>query len=641
MKNFFPNVKITYFFIAILHFYQISAEISQKNNNNSQYDIVIYGATFSGIAAAINAAKFGHSVALVEEYSHIGGLMTGGLSYTDFLSYEVLGGTFRDYIQKVEQYYIDLYGPSSQQVKDSHKGIHAEPHVTLKIFHQMIDAYPNINIFIRYQLENVILGVRTNNFKRIHSIRLLNLNDQTRIELKGKRFIDATYEGDLAAHAGAKYRVGRESRQEYGEVFAGKIYFENGRILLGSTGEGDKKVQGYNFRIIMTNNPKNRRMIEIPGNYNREKFLPIAEVLKKGKVSQVFSESRDGIFRIQMLPNQKSDMNDIKNSPVRMALLGQNYAYPEGTPEIRATIFNAHKEHNLGMLYFVQNDSAVPEKLQKEAREWGLAIDEFEDNDNFPYRLYIREARRIIGQYVFTEHDVSLAHNSIRSVLKEDAIAIGDYALNCHGEEPPGPLYPHLTGGDFSFRPAPFQIPYGVLVPLGFDNLLVSIAISASHVGFNGIRLEPTWTALGQAAGLAAHQSLKNDSSFPKIDVTRLQQILHNEGAKTCYISDIESNSTYFKSSQFFGTRGFFHHLINIDTINFQPANRTFGLQYFEAHPYHNLEPDHNLDNNLAMHWISLLPTEKSKKKAESLLHSRTWTRGEFLNRIYELIGMD
>jgi hypothetical protein len=639
MKKVITKSGIVYLFIAILSFHNVSAEILQQSINNNQYDVVIYGSTFSGIAAAINAAEFGHSVALVEEYAHIGGLMTGGLSYTDFLSYEVLGGTFRNYIQRVERYYIDLYGYDSQQVRDSHKGIHAEPHVTAKIFHQMIEEYPNIDLYISHRLENVILGDRVNNSKRINSIRLLNLNNQSRTELEGKRFIDSTYEGDLAASAGAEYRTGRESRREYGEIFAGKIYFENGRILLGSTGEGDKKVQGYNFRIIMTNNPGNRRMVDKPETYKREMFLPIADVLVQGKVTRIFSESNNGIFRIQSLPNQKSDMNDIKNSPVRMALLGQNYAYPEGNYEVRADIIKAHKEHNLGMLYFVQNDPSVPKAMQEQAREWGLAKDEFTDNDNFPYRLYIREARRIRGHYLFTEHDVRLASNSIRTVLKKDAVAIGDYAINCHGEEPPGPLYPHLTGGDFNFIPAPFQIPYGVLIPLEFENLLVSVAVSASHVGFNSIRLEPTWTALGQAAGLATHLSLKNNLAYPDVEVANLQGLLHEKGAKTCYVSDIESDSPYFKASQYFGTKGFFHHLIDINTVSFQPASRTFGLQYFAAHPNHNLEPDKQLEQQLGMHWVSLLPDDKIKIEAEEILRSRTWSRGEFLNRLYDLMG--
>jgi hypothetical protein len=198
-------------------------------------------------------------------------------------------------------------------------------------------------------------------------------------------------------------------------------------------------------------------------------------------------------------------------------------------------------------------------------------------------------------------------------------------------------LYAHLTEGDFNFRPAPFQIPYGVLVPLGFENLLASVAISASHVGFTGIRLEPTWTALGQAAGLAAHLSLEKDKVFPDLNVNQLQQLLHAEKAKTIYISDVETESEYFKAAQYFGTQGFLHHLINIDTIDYKAANRTFGLQYFEAHPYHELEPDKILDHQLANYWINLLEDKEIKTKAEMILNDQPVSRGEFLNKLYEL----
>ncbi len=607
--------------------------------SDSSYDLIVVGATFSGIAAAINAAKFGHSVALVEEYPHIGGLMTGGLSYTDFLSFEVLGGTFKNYIQRVEQYYIHKYGANAQQVQDAHKGIHAEPHVTLRIFREMLEEYPNITVLLQHRLDKVFLEDSMGKLKKIASVTMINLIDDSLLNISGQRFIDATYEGDLAALAGVGFTVGRESREQYGEIFAGKIFFQDGKILLGSTGEKDKKVQGYNFRIIMSNDPDNRKLIEKPVNYKRGNFSPLSEVLTSGKVSRVFSEDRDGIFRIQMLPNQKSDMNDIKNSPVRMALLGKNYEYPEGSPEVRKRIIREHKEHNLGMLYFVQNDPSMPEKFKKEARKWGLAKDEFTDNDNFPYRLYIREARRIIGKHILKEQDVRLQSNSIRSVLQEDAIAIGDYALNCHGESPPGSLYAHLTEGDFSFRPAPFQIPYGVLVPREIDNLLVSVAVSATHVGFTGIRLEPTWTALGQAAGLAAHQSLEKNVVFAELNVNNLQQLLHAEKAKTIYISDVETDSRFFKSAQYFGTKGFFHNLVNLDTIDFKPAKRTFGLQYFEAHPYHEMEPEKLMDKGLASQWIDLLNLKADKLQKANKLYENKLTRGEFLVELFDIIN--
>ncbi len=303
----------------------------QKKNAVEEYDLVVVGATFSGIAAAINAAEYGHRVALVEEYDQIGGLMTGGLSNTDFISFESLSGTFLDYTRRVEKYYTDKYGANSVQVADCHNGIHAEPHVTLRIFQEMLAEYPNIEQFLNHRLKSVSLENPIQQLRQIEGIKCIDQRNNESVEFHGKVFLDATYEGDLAAFAGAEYRVGRESRQEYGESLAGHIFYQYGRILNGSSGEGDRRVQGYNFRVIMTDNPDNRRLIDQPDNYRREDYLPVAEVLKQGKVSQVFTRfGRDAILRTQMIPNRKADVNDIKNAPVRIALLGENYAYPEG-----------------------------------------------------------------------------------------------------------------------------------------------------------------------------------------------------------------------------------------------------------------------------------------------------------------------
>jgi hypothetical protein len=201
------------------------------------------------------------------------------------------------------------------------------------------------------------------------------------------------------------------------------FFSKNGQILRGSTGEGDQKVQAYNFRIIMTDSVENSRKVEIPQNYNREKYLPIASVFKSGKVKQIFTQSADGILRVQPIANRKADINDIKNASVRMSSLSKNYQYPNGSPEIRKRIIQEHREHILGMIYFLQNDESIPTEIRKEAQIWGLAKDEFVDNDNFPYRLYIREARRIMGNVIFTEKDTYQAPNSIRSVLNPNSIA--------------------------------------------------------------------------------------------------------------------------------------------------------------------------------------------------------------------------
>ncbi len=272
-------------------------------------------------------------------------------------------------------------------------------------------------------------------------------------------------------------------------------------------------------------------------------------------------------------------------------------------------------------------------EIRKEAQLWGLAKDEFTDNDNFPYRLYIREARRIMGDVVFTEQDTYQASNSIRSVLNPNSIAICDYALNCHGVAPPGPVYSDMTEGDFNFIPQPFQVPYGVMLPKKFENLLVSVAISSSHVGFCGIRLEPTWSALGQAAGLAAHLSIQNAISVAKLNVQELQSLLLKNKAKIIYVSDVEANSPYFEAVQYFGAKGFFHDLFPLELVTIKPR-AVHKLQYMDAMEYHNIEPEKQLEESLASRWIRKLPASK-QAKAKQLFQSKPWKRGEFLLALF------
>ncbi len=597
-------------------------------------DIIIYGATPSGIFAAINAARQGHSVALVEEYKHIGGLMTGGLSFTDFISIEVLSGTFNEYRFRALAYYENKYGKNSQQVKDCYFGVNAEPHVTELIFNQMLAELPAIKVYTQHRILKVTVTKNRQGQSSIQSATFTNLIDNKLVVISANVFIDATYEGDLATAAGAEYRIGRESRNEFCERFAGHIFTKGGQILTGGTGEGDKKVQAYNFRIIMTDSVENSRRVVMPKNYQREIYLPIASVFKSGKVKQIFTQSAEGILRVQPIANRKADINDIKNAPVRMSSLGKNYEYPDGSPEVRAKIIQEHRDHILGMIYFLQNDESIPADIRKEAQIWGLAKDEFTDNENFPTRLYIREARRMMGKVIFTEKDVYQAPNSIRSVLKPNSIAICDYALNCHGVSAPGPVYAEMTEGDFNFVPQPFQIPYGVMLPKKFDNLLVPVAISSSHVGFCGIRLEPTWSALGQAAGLAAHLSIKNGVSASKVKVPELQSLLLKNKAKIIYVSDVDADSPYFEAVQYFGNKGFFHDLYPLDVVNIKPRT-IHKLQYMDAMEYHNIEPEKPLEMSLATHWIQKLPVAQ-QAQARQLTQLKSWKRGEFLNALYQ-----
>lgn len=597
-------------------------------------DVVVYGATPGGIFAAINAARQGHSVALLEEYKYVGGLMTGGLSFTDFISLEGLSGTFNEYRFRALAYYENKYGKNSTQVKECYFGVNAEPHVTLLIFNQMLAELPSIKVYTQHRIVKASFTKTKQGQTNIQAATFVNLVDNKPLSISGKVFIDATYEGDLAVAAGAQYRIGRESREEFCERFAGHIFSKSGQILPGSTGESDKKVQAYNFRIIMTDSAANSRKVQKPLNYNREKYLPIASVFKSGKVKKIFTQTPDGILRVQPIANRKADINDIKNAPVRMSSLGENYDYPDGNPETRARIIQEHRAHILGMIYFLQNDESIPLEARQEAQAWGLAKDEFMDNENFPTRLYIREARRIMGKVVFTEKDTYQAPSSIRSVLNPNAVAICNYSLNCHGVSAPGPLYADMTEGDFNFTPQPFQIPYGVMLPHSFENLLAPVAISSSHVGFCGIRLEPTWSALGQAAGLAAHLSLKNGGNVTSVNVPELQSLLLKQKSKLIYISDIDEQSPYFEAAQYFGMKGFFHDLYPLAEIQIKPRV-IHKLQYSDAMSYHNIEPEKTLDEALAKNWIKKLPTTH-QSKATTLYQNQSWKRGEFLKALYQ-----
>ncbi len=618
----------------------LESECTAQGSEPDNYDLVVVGATPAGIAAAINAARYGYTVLLAEEYAQVGGLMTAGLSFTDFISYEVLSGTFLDYTRRVEAYYAERYGTGSEQHRASHGGIHAEPRVTLEIFRQMLGEYDQITTRTNLRLTDVAYRTGADSTTLIRSVSLIDTQTGDTLTVRGRMFVDATYEGDLAARAGADYWVGRESREEYGEFLAGKIFFRYGVILPGSNGTADEKIQAYNFRPIMTDDPANRMLVPKPPDYRREDYVGIAQVLREGKVSRVFVEKgNDGLFRTQMLPNRKADVNDIKNAPVRMALLGENYAYPEGDTQTRQAIVERHRNHLLGMLYFVQNDPAMPEKFRAEARQWGLAKDEFVDTDHFPPRLYIREARRIRGHYVFTQNDIRTIDNTLIVRPKEDAIAIGDYALNCHGVAP-ATLHPAVADGDFNFIPAPFQIPLGVIIPRGFDNLLVPVAVSASHVGFSGLRLEPTWTALGQAAGITAHVALQTDTPVPKVAVRSVQKLLHEQGAKTTYISDVAANSKYFAAAQWLGLRGFVHDLFVMDSLKMRGA-QTYqslrGTQYAQAYPFHALQPDHPAPPGLVKAWVTRIKDNAARETILTYYRGEQPTVGELLLKVANL----
>ena len=316
----------------------------------------------------------------------------------------------------------------------------------------------------------------------------------------------------------------------------------------------------------MTDRAENRAPVPKPDGYLREEYLPLLRLLRNGTIKRVFGDPYrnlpGGIYKRQTpkLPNGKRDINDVSHSPVRLSLPNLNRDWPEGDAETRKRIFDEHVRHNVGMLYFLQHDKAIPEAIQKDALQWGLCKDEFTDNHHLPEQLYVREALRMIGLYVFTQHDTERipGTSDARAVFQPDAIAMGDYGPNCHGTFHEGPIIGGKHTGEFYQRAAPYQIPYGTLLPKTIDNLAVPVACSASHVGFCALRLEPIWMSLGQAAGEAIELAMESEVSLATVAPSAIRARLHETGAATIYTSDVPEESAEFRAVQWWGSEGGF-----------------------------------------------------------------------------------
>ncbi len=577
-------------------------------------DVLVYGATPGGIAAAVSAAKGGQDVLLVEPTTRIGGMVTCGLSYSDFRSFESLSGFFLDFSNRVEQHYRIQYGADSAQLKDCFRGTHGEPSVNLLILEQMLAEHSSIKVLKQSPIESVALDSMVLGRQKIRSVTVRSQTGALR-ELFASVFIDGSYEGDLMALAGEAFHVGRESRAQYGEPLAGN-----------ERGEADGQVQGYNLRLIMTEVESNKIMPEAPQGYNRDDFTAALAHFESKRIQRVFSDGHDGIYRAHLpnLPNGKADINDTPKAPIRLSMPDINDAYPQGDATTRAEIVRQHYYYNIGLLYFLQNDPAVPEAIRTDARRFGWCKDEFQETRGIPPQLYIREARRLIGQHVFTGRDTAQLNGDARAILHTDSIATGDYIHNCHGTGRVGSRFEGQHVGEFYKVIQPFQVPYGVIVPQKCENLLVPVACSASHFGFGALRLEPMWCSLGQAAGWAATLSIQTSTPVQNIDVSGLQRKLHGDRSATIYVADIAPSSTYFEIVQTLGTLGGLHGLDK----GGHPLPSSLGGQYRAAFLGHTIDLQRPMDEQLATKWSQLL-----KRAGQSITNAagKLLSRGEWL----------
>lgn len=597
------------------------------------YDVVVVGATPSGVAAAVNAAREGMRVALVEETVHIGGLASGGLSNTDFRDFESVGGTFLEFMNGVVAHYAKRHGRDSQQVKDSVLGGYYEPSVARAVFEQML-AGAKVEVFRFHRLHSV-----NKEGRRLVGAAFDDLRGGGRVEFRGRVFIDATYEGDLMAKAGVPYHLGCEARSKYGEPLALE--------------EENHWVQTYNFRVCLTRDPANSLGLPKPPGYKPENFAILAEQFRSRTVLSWGNPDPKPVLKVRPIPNQKADFNDMPTA-FGLALKNINHPWVEGDAKVRQGIFEQYKEHSLGLFYFLANDPAVPENVRAQMKEWGLPKDEYTDTDHWSPALYVREGRRMIGDYIFTQKEAEPAEGSLRSPVQLDSVAIGHYSLNCHGVYSPRP---GVNIGHFGAPVSPYQIPYRVLLPPNVDGLLVPVAVSSSHVGYSTIRMEPTWTALGQAAGVAAAMAIRQRREPRTLDVPALQDRLHALGAMTVYIPDLgperrvprpswdkpgtfvvrrldePAKSTLFQAAQYFGTRGYFHSLATPGRAAAGKRKLATG-QWSEARMDLAIEPDKAIDAALAAEWRQRAGVaETASLKADGKL-----TRGQFLERLYRTV---
>ena len=486
----------TYLFLCYTFFCLNSLVFAQKTTH---VDICIYGATSAGVVAAYTASKAGKSVLLVDPGARLGGLSSGGLGMTDIGNKFVVRGVALDFYRKIGKHY------------NSFEQWIFEPKVAEQVFLGYMKTCDAMSL-----LKNRLIDVE----KEGPTIRRANFTNDagTITSVEATVFLDCTYEGDLLAAAGASYHVGREANSVYGETINGvqlldghqfpdgiDPYVEKGNpnsgLLWGiragqvePQGTGDAKVQAYNYRITLTNVPENRVPITEPDNYDPTRY----ELLKRQKEVQPWKGLND-VFIWSLMPNGKTDINNRNGFSTDM--IGMNWDYPEANHERRKEIIKAHEEYTKGLLYFVGHDPAVPAFIREQMLEWGYPKDEYTDNNHWSPQLYIREARRLVGELVMTQH-----HCQGREVVT-DEVGYAAYTMdshNCDRVVVNGMVKNegNVEVGGFP----PFPISYRAIVPKREEvsNLIVPVCLSASHIALGSIRMEPVFMVLGQSGAVAA-----------------------------------------------------------------------------------------------------------------------------------------
>lgn len=486
----------------------------------STYQVIIIGATAAGTAAAVSAARLGADVVLIEETNRAGGMASNGLGATDIRNIDRSNGFFEEFRTKVASY----YGGGSN-------GLRYEPRIANAIMKSMIYHENRISFFRRTRATGVI-----SHGPRIAGVQAANLDTGEVGEFYGQIVIDATVEADVAAAAGVRFRIPREARSER-EPHAGHIYYDNAtdEILPGSAGEADKRIQSYSYLMTVRDYGEGVDMtISEPPNYDPENY----RYSPPWRQSWAFTSGR--------LPNGKFEINQ---HPWGTDYTEINYDYPYASPERRAEIDLLYRWRALGYLYYLQTEQGL--------KSLGLADDEYPDNGNFPPTLYVREARRMFGRDSMDESDVTFA----RERNFTDSVAIGDYPMDSHAaQELRDPAARHRGEGEWWLaRYTPwYRVPFGVIIPKGAPGLIVPTAVSATHVGYGALRMEPVRMSIGQAAGTLAAIALRYSAYPHTMPAPIIQDRLLSQRAYITWHSDVDQNTRHFRAVQFLGVRGFF-----------------------------------------------------------------------------------
>lgn len=528
-------------------------------------DVCIYGGTSGGVIAAVEAARLGKKVVLIESTQRLGGMSSGGLGMTDNGSTETIGGLSREFYQRVYQFYLKpeswkfqkredylmwlpkIWGVDGPRMEEIKAAFLFEPRAAKAVFDDMAkEAGVQVVFSERLDLKKGVVK---------EGQRIVKIVMESGREFVAKIFIDASYEGDLMAKAGVSYMVGREANSKYGETLNGTFPFTpapfpkiSPYVIAGDPssgllprveskppapkGSGDHRVQAYNFRVGLTDIAENRVPIEKPASYNPLDYELLARHIanmknvkpgpRKHAAVGLRGNGGDLGINFELVPNRKTDSNC--GSEFGTDMFGASYGWPEGDHATRDRLFQLHKDYTLGLLWFLGHDERLPIEVRTEMQRWGLPKDEFADTGHFPHQIYVREARRMISDYVITEHDAKGGPHA------EDGVALASYPLDSHGVtlyvDEKGLL--HRERGFFVGGFSAFPISYCSLRPKAgeCDNLLVVSCLSASHAAYGSVRMEPVFMMVGHAAGAAASIAIEQNLPLQKVPYLALKERL-------------------------------------------------------------------------------------------------------------------